>query len=286
MSTQNFQMVQEMDKDTAKAEISFPVERRPLITENGHHSTEYCILHRLDEGIDMGIVKKTRPIIKYPDIMDWMLGEIEGVGLDYKLRDSVVTSKGDMYQEYLFDRNVESPDGTAMTPLALVRGSYVGTPLEVMFGTYRFVCSNGVTVGETVSRIRVPAKTKDLLQTSIKDNIRTSLTQFQQVENLYKNLENETFNPYLVQYLMEMYITAGYKKAVLEALKQEGSVEVVKDKIKAEDFQGDVTRLYNIIDEISAWQFYNICTQVATQRARSVSARMNIYNSTSRVFGI
>ncbi len=286
MSTQNFQAVQELDKEQVKQEISFPIERRPLITKEGHHSTDYTILHRLDEGVDMGIVKKNRTIIPYPDIMDWMLDEFNGAGLEYKLRDSLVTNKGELYQEYLFDHEVDSPDGTDMSPLALVRGSYIGSPLEVMFGTYRFVCSNGVTVGETVSKIRVSAKDQNVLQSSIKDNIRFSLDQFKEVEKLYTKLQDEPFNPYLVQYLMQMYITAGYKKAVLEMLKSEGSIEIVKDKIKAEDFQGDVTHLYNVIDEINAWQFYNICTQIATQRARSVGARMNVYHRTSEVFGI
>jgi len=283
---QDFDSIQAVSVSDALKEASFPIERRPLITQSGHHSTEYSIVHRLDENIDLGLVKKSRPEIKHNDLIKWMIQDFEDAGLDYKLRDSVVMSKGDLYQEYIFDKKVDTPDDSDMAPMALVKASYVDVPLEIFFGTYRFVCSNGVIVGETIDKIRISANTQNLLQSSIKDEIKVRLGDFSEVSNLYNELQDETFNPYFELYLAETYLSAGYKKAVLQELEKNGNVEVLKEKLKNPDFQGDVTQLYNVLNEIDAWQFYNIVTNILTMKARSVGARSNVYHVASRIFGI
>jgi hypothetical protein len=283
---QDFSSVQAVSVADAIKDASFPVERRPLITQSGHHSTEYSIVHRIDENIDLGLVKKTRPEIKHDSLIKWLIQDFEDAGLDYKLRDSVVMSKGDLYQEYIFDRKVDTPDNSDMAPMALVKASYVDVPLEVFFGTYRFVCSNGVIVGETINKIRVAPNTQNLLQSSIKDEIKTRLSEFSEVSNLYKKLEDESFNPYLDLYLAEVYLSAGYKKAVLHELEKNGNIEVLKDKLRNPDFQGDVSKLYNVLDEITAWEFYNIVTNILTMKARSVGARSSVYHTASKIFGI
>jgi hypothetical protein len=219
-------------------------------------------------------------------LIKWLIQDFEDAGLDYKLRDSVVMSKGDLYQEYIFDRKVDTPDNSDMAPMALVKASYVDVPLEVFFGTYRFVCSNGVIVGETINKIRVAPNTQNLLQSSIKDEIKTRLSEFSEVSNLYKKLEDESFNPYLDLYLAEVYLSAGYKKAVLHELEKNGNIEVLKDKLRNPDFQGDVSKLYNVLDEITAWEFYNIVTNILTMKARSVGARSSVYHTASKIFGI
>ena len=283
---QDFDSIQAVSVSDVLKEASFPIERRPLITQSGHHSTEYSIVHRLDENIDLGLVKKSRPEIKHNDLIKWMIQDFEDAGLDYKLRDSVVMSKGDLYQEYIFDKKVDTPDDSDMAPMALVKASYVDVPLEIFFGTYRFVCSNGVIVGETIDKIRISANTQNLLQSSIKDEIKVRLGDFSEVSNLYNELQDETFNPYFELYLAETYLSAGYKKAVLQELEKNGNVEVLKEKLKNPDFQGDVTQLYNVLNEIDAWQFYNIVTNILTMKARSVGARSNVYHVASRIFGI
>jgi hypothetical protein len=87
-------------------------------------------------------------------------------------------------------------------------------------------------------------------------------------------------------YLAEVYLSAGYKKAVLHELERNGNIEVLKDKLRNPDFQGDVSKLYNVLDEITAWEFYNIVTNILTMKARSVGARSSVYHTASKIFGI
>ena len=282
----DFKSVQEVSMVDAIKAASFPVERRPLVTETGHHDTQYSIAHRVDQNQNLGLIKKTRPIILYDTLIKWMIQDFEDAGLKYKLRDSVIMNKGDLYQEYIFDKKIDTPDESDMAPMIIVKSSYVGTLLEIFFGTYRFVCSNGMLVGETIGNIRVASGTQDLLQSSIKDNLKNKLDQFQWVSSLYSKLDDNSFNPYLEQYLAALYLSAGYKKAVLAALQSTGNITVLKEKIRNTDFQGDVTLLYNIVNEISAWEFYNVVTNVLTTRARSVGARSQVYHVSSKVFDI
>lgn len=287
MVSQKFANADSVSLSDAFREVSFPVERRNLVTEDPNQPTEYQMVHRTDTDQDLGVVPSVYPYVKYRDVMKWMVQNFERAGVDYKLRDSLVQNKGDVYQEYLFDHDVDTPDGSDMSPLVIAKMSYVRAPLEIYFGTYRFVCSNGVMVGNTIQKIHVSPKVQDLLQSSIRDDIRQSLEKFVKVSNLYTKLQNESFNPFLTQYVLDHYVTAGFKKAVLAELQNAGNIEVLKDKLKQEDFsQGDLDQIYRVVDEITAWDFYNIVTNIATRKSRSVGARFRNYQNVSRVFNI
>ena len=287
MTNQSFARASSISLTQAFQEVSFPIERRNLITEDPNQPTDYQMVHRVDTNYDLGVVPVTYPKVGYRDVMKWMVQNFENAGLDYKLRDSIVQNKGDVYQEYIFDQDIDTPDGSEMSPLVIARLSYVHSPLEIFFGSYRFTCSNGVLVGHTVQKIHVGPRVQDLLQSSIKDDIKQSLQKFAEVSNLYSKLDNESFNAYLIPYLLDHYITAGFKKAVLQELANGGNVEVLKDKISQDDFSsGDIESVINVKDEISAWLFYNIITNIATRKSRSVGARFRNYQNISRVFGI
>ena len=287
MVSQNFTNAQSISISQSFQDISFPVERRNLITEDPNKSTEYQLVHRTDTNQSFGVIPVTYPDLKYRDIMKWMVENFEQAGLNYKLRDSVIQNKGDVYQEYLFDEDIDTPDDSEMSPLVIARMSYVHSPLEIFFGSYRFVCSNGVLVGHTIQKIHVSSKIQDLLQSSIKDDIKQSLNKFAKVSKLYSKLNDDSFNPFLTQYILDHYVTAGFKKAVLIELVNTGNVEILKNKLNQDDFsKGDLDSIYTVLNEISAWEFYNIVTNIATRKSRSVGARFRNYQNISRVFDI
>jgi len=283
----NFNSVQGLDLNQVKQSIAFPISRMDLVTENPHEETKFQLVRREDTGRKLGIIRKNHPTIPYPDVMDWLTAEFDNAEVVYKLRDSVVKNDGSLFQEYLFDYNIEPPDGEDISPLVIVKSSYVGPPLDIYFGTYRFVCSNGVITGETIEKIHINARSSDILNSSIRDDIRVSLDKFERVAGLYKNLTHEKFNPYLNAVIANMYISTGVKKVILKELQKQGSVELLKEKIKAEDFNENFREnLFNIINEITAWEFYNIVTNIATRKSNTVAARLGNYINISKVFRI
>jgi hypothetical protein len=287
---QSFNDVQEKDRTQARAELGFDVERVPLVTDGTPHERVDRLLVKRSNPTDgekekLGIVKAKRPHIPYTEIMDWVTRELDTANVQYKLKESQVLYNGDMYQEYIFNNEVDTPDDTDMSPMMLVKGSYVGTPMEAYFGTYRFTCANGVIVGETIDKIMVKPNVSDLLHTSIQDEIRNRIEKFKHVEQLYTNLHAEDFNPYLYAILTDMYLGTKIKKEILSLLKQDGNVEITKEKIKAADLENP-DQLINIVDAISAWDFYNVVTQVVTRHSQSVNTRMKNYQRVSRDFEI
>lgn len=286
----DFNLIEEVDKAQAKQELSFGVERIPLVTEpSPHEHVNRLLVQRTnpaeDEKAKLGIVKSTRNHIPYPTIMDWVERELDKANIKYKLKESTVTKKGDMYQEYLFDHSIDTPDKQGMAPLLILKGSYVDTPMEAFFGTYRFVCSNGVMVGETISKITVKPNVQDLLQSSIKDELQNKIQHFKRVEELYDNLNNEDFAPYLWAVFGDTYLGTKIKKEIINLLVHDGNIAVTKEKIRSADLQ-DPESLINIVNNITAWEFYNVVTQIATIHSKSVQARMHNFNRVSKDFEI
>jgi hypothetical protein len=286
----DFNAVEEVNKTDARRELDFPVERIPLVTEpTPHERVDRLLVQRTnpseDEPKKLGIVKSTRNHIPFPTINDWVQRELDKANMKWKLKESTVTKKGEMYQEYLFDQGIDTPDNEGMSPLLIVKGSYISTPMEAHFGTYRFVCSNGVMVGETIEKMVVKPNVQDLLQNSIVDELRTRLDRFQQVGQLYKKLDEENFQLYLWSVFADEYLGVKIKKEVLTLLQQEGSVEVTKEKIRSSDFENP-ENLIQVVDDASltAWGFYNMVTQIATIHSKSVGSRMSNYKRVSKDF--
>jgi hypothetical protein len=283
----SFKDATSIDIEEAKKEIEFPVTRETAISENSHVDSNKDLLVRGDTNQPIGIISKKRPLIPYGEIMNWMLDEFDGSGVDYKLRESVVTSKGDLHQEYLFNQDINTPDGTDMSPLVIVKGSYIGKPLEIMFGTYRFTCSNGVIVGETIDSVTVSAReSRDLLTMSLRDHIHDAFQNFSKVELQYDHLQTLEMSPMLLEMLTSEVVPLMIKKTLLQALADEGSVELLVDKIKRYHLEENLEDLYKVLQEKTAWDLYNVVTNIVSHRARSVNARTHQYQAISEFFGI
>lgn len=284
---QSFNNVKELDQIQARNGLDIPYLREDLVTENPYDSTRYQLIKREDTGYEMGIINNKKVIFPYPEVMDWVIKEFDNSGLKYKLQDSIVKKNGEMFQQYLFDYEIDSPDGNDLSPMVIVKSSYVGSPLDMHFGTYRFVCSNGVMVGNTIEKIHVSARETDLLQSSISADIKKNLEKFDEVAGLYKELQEETFNPYLQSLILNQYITAGYKKAILQELAHTGNIQILKEKIKGKDFTSETQdQLFRIVNEITAWEFYNIVTNVVTRKAKGANSRLSYYNVVSDIFEV
>lgn len=281
----DFTLIDALDLQTVKKEISFPVNRESLISEDNHVDSKKDLI--MKDTIPLGIISKKKNLIPYGGLMDWTTGEFDNLNLDYKLRESVITKTGDLYQEYVFDHDVPSPDGNSMTAMAILKASYTGTPFHLMFGTYRFVCRNGVIVGETVGNIKIRSNAgSDFLKTSLVDDLHFKLDRYKQVVGKYSTINNEAMSVHLLDFLQTEYIPAMMRKAVIYALRDEGSIELTVDKLKKEHLENAVPSLLNVVKDQSMFYLYNLATAYATHEARSVNARNNHYQAISKYFEI
>lgn len=276
-----------MDLQTQRDVVSFDFSREDLISENNKVHANRDLLVRDEDKRPLGIIPKNRPVLPYGDVMDWACAEFDNSGYDYKLRESTITAKGDLYQEYIFDMPIDSPDGNQISPLAILKSSYTGTPLEILMGTYRFVCSNGVISGETIGKVRVTARNGgEFLGSSIRDDLSYKFDKFKAVGDKYKALEQQSFTPFLLEFLSSEVIPMLMKKNVMYMLRDDGDIELTVEKLKSENLTGAIDQLYNIVQEKSAWYLYNVMTRYATHTERSVNSRLKNYEAISEFFGI
>ena len=273
--------------DKAREVVAFDFSREDLVSEDNRVHANRDLLVRTDSNSPLGIIPKNRPLIPYGEVMDWVCDEFDHSGFDFKLRDSAITAKGDLYQEYLFDMKVDSPDSSEISPLAIVKSSYSGVPLEILMGTYRFVCRNGIVAGETIGHLKVSARNGgEFLQSSIRDDLAVKFDKFQRVGDKYKDLEAQSFTPVLLDFLSSEIIPMLMKKNVMYMMQEDGNISLTVDKLKSENLQGAIDELYNIVKEQSSWYLYNVATQYATHNARSANARLKHYGAISEFFGV
>lgn len=275
-----------------RKEVSFPILRENLISETHEVHAGKDSIVRQDSMETLGIISKRRGVLDYGTIMDWMVEEFDGSGISYKLNESVIDKKGNLFQQYLFDMDMDNPDGESISPMAVIKASYVQKPLEISFGTYRFVCSNGAIVGNTLQQIQVSGREiSDLLSHSIRDDIRFSLDNMNRVSKKYEQLKNESFKDYLDRIITSTSVPTGLKKSSLYKLSEDGTLILTLEednlKITGNDFKTkNPDTLYQIHHDKDAWSFYNDLTELSTHRSRSVNSRTANHRAISEVFAI
>lgn len=294
-----FELAPALDLQKVKSEISFKVTREKVFTEDEDRINKLAMTRYLPEGKKvLGLASPRREVIQYETIMDWVLEEFDRVGVNYKLQESSLIKKSDdLYQQYLFDLPVETPDNQDISAMLILKGSHIGTPLKIQMGTYRFVCSNGVTVGNTIDSFSLKAKDlNSLLTYNLKDEIARGMEKLKLVSTRYKELANEPMNQYLLDLFQEPVVPVALKKSMFEYLAKEGSgTKLVKRTIKNEDFltsriindniiNGNSETIMRLNEPFSAWKLYNNATDIVTHETRSEVARTYYYNSISQLF--
>lgn len=276
----------------ARGEIDFNILRENLISEDSSIGAEKDAVIRADNSQPLGIISKKKHLLEYGNIMDRLTEDFTQSGYDFKLKESVITRKGDLYQEYIFDWNMENPDGEDLAPMIIAKASYIGKPLSLIFGTYRFVCLNGVVVGETLDSIEVKSReVRDLLTHTLKDEIRQNLLNMSNVSKRYADLASKSMVPYLNDTLVSSMVATGMKKKLLGKLQDEGSINIPMIdeglKMTKEDFITDYPEnLYVVREDKSAWKLYNDMTELSTHSSRSVNSKISSSYAVSNVFEI
>jgi hypothetical protein len=296
---QVFDDVNGLDLISIKKDLSFPVKKERTHTEDDMRVNKDAVIADFGgEPEILGLVSTKRNIIPYSDVMDWVVSVFDRVGVSYKLRESTLAGKSkNLFQSYIFDTEVANPDGQDISPMFLLRSSHVGSPLHFDIGTYRFVCSNGVTVGKTLNSIRLKARDLDGLMThDLLDDIKLSLDSMLSVSKRYQELADESMQSYLSEFLAAPFVPVAFKKLMIDTL---SSQDIIENKfegvIKGNDFLGmrlvgssyqnrGGAELLKINQDISAWDLYNTGTEISSHQTRNVQARDWFNRSLSEIF--
>jgi hypothetical protein len=282
----DFNEVPALDLVKARQQIAFPVNRETQLAENSKFVSGFNRISVPDSQIpgkliSIGEVPVNRPHIPYAETMDWIVKEFEEIGVPFKLRTSVIDRKNyGMYQEYIFDQPVTPPDGEGIAPMVLVRASYTkGSPLSLLLGTYRFVCSNGaiVSAGGTTGISVNSRNWGDLSANGFHDNFRMALDHYTEVAEFYGKLNSVALADTATEIFMPKLIPFCIRKKVVGQLEEIGavSVNITTDKpdgekfraLKEEDLLNPATISVN--SDISAWDVYNRFTNIGSKLASS-----------------
>jgi hypothetical protein len=297
-----FNTSENLNHDAVRREISIPVIRERLVSKNHQDVvSQYDMVSvRQKDGTFKRIdeVPRKRPFIKFQDAYDWIISEFSRIGLDFKLRKSVIeTRKMSLYQEYIFNREVATPDGEGISPMVLLKASHSrsGAPLGLNLGTFRYVCSNGAinTVGR-MTTIKITEKTSDIYTKSgLHRMLILAFEQYDTVSHLYAKLAQIKAVDAFDALFSDSKLSLRLRKKVLEKLESENRIRIIR---KFDDYVMDnslsktkyLTR--EMLEEpaksialtrkdMSLWDVYNDFTERVTHSS-STSAGM-LYGSKS-----
>jgi hypothetical protein len=271
-----------LDLANARQQIAFPVIRETQLAENtkfisGFNRISVPDASAANKLAPIGEVPVNRPYLPYAETMDWMVKEFEGIGIPFKLRTSAVDKKSyGLYQEYIFDRPVTSPDGEGIAPMVLVRASYTkGSPLSLFLGTYRFVCSNGAIVSMGgMTGVSVNSRNwRGLSDRGFRDDFKDAFDHYADVSKFYSMLSGAPLTETAAEIFAPKLIPFCIRKKVIGQLEGIGavSVNIVTDRPEGEKFKAlkeeDLLNpsTVSVSPDVSTWDVYNRFTCIGSK---------------------
>lgn len=276
--------------------LSIPTRREALLSRDTKTDSGKLMLFREDTNKLLGTINAGRPLQDHAKTMEWWINQLENTGVPYKLKTSVLNEENlDLYQEYVFDRDVKSPDGELISSMLILRSSLVHNPLSALGATLRYICSNGAYVGRTVGKIVLkPNQMTDFAKLVLHAEVNKLLDSYSRTELFYQTLAEMDLEANLQALFGDPKLPAKLKKSILEKLEVEEVLTVLSEKepkegssaagaLKSEDFE-------NIVESVTfhkntdLWNVYNTATNLGTFIPRTEQARMHAYNQIDRAF--
>ena len=276
--------------------LDFKTRREALLSKDTQVDSGKLMLFREDTGGLLGTINAGRPLQNHQDTMAWWINQLDTSGVPYKLKTSVLDEKNaDLYQEYVFDRDVKSPDGELMSSMLILRSSLIHNPLSALGATLRYICSNGAYVGRTVGKIVLrPHQMTDFAKLVVHSEVNRLLDSYNRTELFYQSLAEMDLEANLQALFGDPKLPSKLKKSVLEKLESEEVLTILSEKepkegssaastLKNEDFE-------NIVESVTfhkptdLWSVYNNFTNSSTFQPRTEQARMHQYNQVDRAF--
>lgn len=138
----------EMDQLSSYDLIDFTVESQPLYLEDGTEVPGRRALVREDNGRILNLVSDQYKVVQHRDVFQQAYEAIQRNGLTVQKETARVAMDG-AYAAYHFhlDMQEEVKSGDVLQWVIRARNSFnYEAPVELSFGAYRLICSNGMTI--------------------------------------------------------------------------------------------------------------------------------------------
>lgn len=279
-------MINFLDITEERQKVDFPYDREQLLTMGNLDTRKDAIL-RTDTNSVLGVVSRGHEILPYGQVMDFMTKTFKELELPIKLLESHLLNNGrTLHQEYLMEGfSINTPDGSEMSPMAIVHAGYDGSYGFISFGTYRHVCLNGACIGNTISKILLKYRSS-LLGSSVLDDIIMSTEKFMEVAEKYNEIGGKDFDNYFWKLLPSSELNFTFKKEMLNELQSKKIIEFKEANYTNGDLEEKPQEIFDVINSMSAWDFYNILTAISTHKMRTATARITSYNQIAKVYDI
>ncbi len=294
----DFSAIQGLDLGTKIQELSFPVHKETLLAETAGVKVNRAVILRTVDNARLGLVSLDRPPQNHGATMQWFTDELAKTGVPFKLKNCAVSDKDlSLYQEYVMDFDVTPPDGEKINPMIILRSSFVGKPLSLNFGTYRFTCANGVTVGRTIDKIDLSAKEfGNFARMAMGDAIKRNLDAYKAIETLYARMADADLQPVLASVFGPNQIPIKAKKSALEKLELSGVLTVIKEgdtsdeesmvrRLRKTDFE-NIAEHAQFHSSATLWDVYNHLTSWASREPKSENTRMVSWRAIDQAFAV
>jgi hypothetical protein len=188
-----------------------------------------------------------------------------------------------LFQQYLFKAEIQTPDGNTIFPMLIFRSSFLGPrpALELHFGAFRFICSNGMISsypGIKQSYIAANAKNwKGLEKLEIAAWFHQAFETLEKKAVFYKRLNDLSLSENQKTLFSEKKLPLGLRKNVLSSLEYAGNISVdIKTGKKREPamkagylkdthlWEENINNSINLLNDVSLWSVYNFFTNSAT----------------------
>ena len=209
------------------------------------------------------IVSKDYKLIRHEDAVQRIESAInKHPGLSkYRTDTEFYNNGGRMRMIYRFyEKSVEIKKDDTVNPELHLYNSYdITWPFIVLIGAFRFVCANGLVVGDKYLYLR-KRHVYDFEQMDIKEQVSTALKRFNLQTNQWKRWT-------------ELRLTEKTYTKVMNAMKfGKKSMEEIKERT-AREVEGYTDNGFPIMN---LWIFYNILTWYITHRAVSLNHRVEM----------
>jgi hypothetical protein len=273
-------------KDDLK--YDFDVKRERLHLTNGQ-DTGIDAIYRGDTGAYLSSVSPKYVVTTHKRANDFVETMLTKQGIKYDIGHTAVACHGNhFFREFRFPEYSFIPDGSDNTaldggakdlyvPTIIARNSYDrSSKLDFYYGGFRFVCANGIVIGDIVQQISFKHNVDPdyrIVADGFLSNMEKTIEGF---KASYQKLNSEPADFYLYPLMMEVF---SKKAAEIAAGISQGLIDLQVDS------DGKIVGV-SASKNLSAYALLQISTAVATHQVRKFHRSLAMQRQISKVFGM
>jgi len=213
-------------------------------------------LFNADNHDYLGSCSPTYNLVKHSHAVELLREAANRTGLDYSENHTTTKDGARLFYNLRFDDNKNKIGGEIIAPQIVMINTYDGSaPFDLDLGAYRFVCSNGMRVGNSLQR----TKTKHTSSLNVEDIVK-------KIE-LKLNSYTKVFVPFC-NALAEYEANQKEGLSIIEGIAEKSKFPERHTKKVIEEWNAPRT---DVTGGRSAWGIYNAFTSVITHQIQTES---------------